>query len=62
MTRAELQELFDAANRRWAETNDDANMPFWDLIVALADVAGVGVPTEPGQEFQRLTQHDEIEW
>lgn len=62
MTRAELQELFDAANRRWADADDDANMPFWDLIVALADVAGIGVPTAPGQEFQRLSAPEQIEW
>lgn len=63
MTRDELQELFDKANERWFDSGDQiGNMPFWDLIVALADVAGVGVPTEPGQKFQRLSEHDKIEW
>ncbi len=62
MTRDELQELFDKANERWAESNETENMPFWDLIVALSDIVGIIAPTEPGGEIGQLDEPTQIEW
>jgi hypothetical protein len=59
----ELQELFDKANEKWVEAGEEAgNMPFWELIISLADIAGVSAPTAVGEPVTRLNEATEVEW
>ena len=57
MTKDELQEAFDDANRAYSELDDSqvpGVMPYWNLITSLADLAGVTVPLFAGSEFRKI--------